>query len=135
MSLMNCMSILKVSYSTKPYLAWSVTTLTKVPEGRLRVAQQSCGTPASKMDSSRFRAANPELRLISANLFRAFFVKLPQNRHPERSASPIYRVTQHLWRGVEGPRRCLSYSCCSELFNHRRPSPDLRVSFEDYEDI
>ena len=32
---------------------------------------------------------------------------LPQNRHPERSASPIDRLTQSLWRGVEGPRRCL----------------------------
>ena len=44
---------------------------------------------------------------------------LPQNRHPERSASQIDRVTQRLWRGVEGPRRCLFYPCCSELFNHR----------------
>jgi hypothetical protein len=41
------------------------------------------------------------------------------NRHPERSASPIDRVTQRLWRGVEGPRRCLIYPCCSELFHHR----------------
>jgi hypothetical protein len=32
---------------------------------------------------------------------------LPQNRHPERSASQIDRVTQSLWRGVEGPRRRL----------------------------
>src|SRR5271163_2548911 len=32
-----------------------------------------------------------------------FFVKLPRNRHPERSASPICRVTQRLWRGVEEP--------------------------------
>ena len=30
-----------------------------------------------------------------------------QNRHPERSASQIDRVTQRLWRGVEGPRRRL----------------------------
>jgi hypothetical protein len=30
-------------------------------------------------------------------------------------------VTQRLWRGVEGPRRCSSYPCCSELFNHRSP--------------
>jgi hypothetical protein len=29
------------------------------------------------------------------------------------------RVTQRLWRGVEGPRRCLIYPCRSELFNHR----------------
>src|SRR5271155_4273832 len=35
-----------------------------------------------------------------------FFVKLPQNRHPERSASPIDCLPQRLWRGVEGPRRC-----------------------------
>jgi hypothetical protein len=51
---------------------------------------------------------------------------LPQNRHPacpglpwERSALQIYRVIQRLWRGVEGPRRSLSYPYCSELFNHR----------------
>jgi hypothetical protein len=25
------------------------------------------------------------------------------------------RVTQRLWRGVEGPRRCLFYSCCLEF--------------------
>jgi hypothetical protein len=31
----------------------------------------------------------------------------PQNRHPERSASQIYRKQRALWRGVEGPRRCL----------------------------
>ena len=28
---------------------------------------------------------------------------LPQNRHPERSAPQIDRVTQRLWRGVEEP--------------------------------
>jgi hypothetical protein len=27
---------------------------------------------------------------------------LPQNRHPERSASQIDHVTQRLWRGVKG---------------------------------
>src|SRR5580658_10915382 len=47
---------------------------------------------------------------------------LPQNRHPERSASPIDRVTQRLWRGVEGPRRSLLYPCCSALFDHRSPT-------------
>src|ERR1700733_12320901 len=26
-----------------------------------------------------------------------------------------------LGRGVEGPRQCVSYPCCSELFNHRSP--------------
>jgi len=30
-----------------------------------------------------------------------------QSRHPERSASQIYRKQRNLWRGVEGPRGCL----------------------------
>jgi hypothetical protein len=33
---------------------------------------------------------------MSGNFFGMFFVKLPQNRHPERSASWICRVTQRL---------------------------------------
>jgi hypothetical protein len=36
-------------------------------------------------------------------MFRVLFVKLLQNRHPERSAPQIVRVTQRLWRGVEEP--------------------------------
>src|ERR1700749_436017 len=35
-------------------------------------------------------------------LLRVFFFKLPQNRHPERSASQMDRVTQRLGRGAEG---------------------------------
>ena len=51
---------------------------------------------------------------------------LPQNRHPEsRSASPIYRVIQRLWRGVEGPRRCLSSPMLCEAFQPEKP--DNRV--------
>ena len=81
------------------------------------------------------------LRPISANLFKMFFVKLPQNRHPERSASQIDCVSQCLWRGVEGPRRCLFYPCCLELFDRRartgRPCLWLQAPalFEGYEDI
>jgi hypothetical protein len=33
----------------------------------------------------------------------------------------MYRVPQRLWRGVEGPRRCLSRPCCSELFQPPKP--------------
>jgi hypothetical protein len=47
--------------------------------------------------------------------------KFPQKRHPERSASHIYCVTQRLWRGVEGPQRRLSYPCCTGLFDLRSP--------------
>jgi hypothetical protein len=37
----------------------------------------------------------------------AVFQAPRQSRHPERSASQIYRKQRALWRGVEGPRRCL----------------------------
>jgi hypothetical protein len=40
------------------------------------------------------RLAASEGHPISANLFRMFFVNIPQSRHPERSASQIYRLTQ-----------------------------------------
>jgi hypothetical protein len=66
-------------------------------------------------------AEGPAVRPGSRTKFSIPLV-LPQNRHPERSASQSYRVIQRLWRGVEGPRRCLSYPCCSELFNHRARS-------------
>jgi len=45
------------------------------------------------------------------------------------------RVTQRLAARSRRTPTLLTCPCCSELFNHRRPSPDLRVSFEDYEDI
>jgi hypothetical protein len=63
---------------------------------------------------------NPGMRRISAAKFGMFFCKTlhkrstnrpqnrpqitPQNRHPERSASQIFRMTGALLRGVEGPR-------------------------------
>ncbi len=34
------------------------------------------------------------------------FQTFPQRRHPERSASQIYLLTEGLWRAVEGPQRC-----------------------------
>jgi hypothetical protein len=43
---------------------------------------------------------------ISANLFEV--LSLPQNRHPERSASQIDGVTQRLWRGAEGTSAVLN---------------------------
>ena len=45
----------------------------------------------------------PRTTPIRATLFGCFSSNSPQNRHPERSASRIYRVTQRLWRAVEGP--------------------------------
>jgi hypothetical protein len=57
------------------------------------------------MDYSRSWQPNPGPIPQALTCLGLFFVKLPQNRHPERSASQIDRVTQRLWRGVEGPRR------------------------------
>jgi hypothetical protein len=71
-------------------------------------------------DHDRTLDAN-ELAQLS-NLFRGFSSKLPQNRHPERSASQIYRVTQRLWRGVEGPRRCL-FTHAVRSFSTNKPAP------------
>ena len=42
----------------------------------------------------------------------------PQSRHPERSAARIHRITDGLWRVVEGPRRCL---CWQMLFPAFQP--------------
>jgi hypothetical protein len=74
-------------------VTYGLLRICRVPKGRLKVAHDD--SPGLSVSNSR------------------------QNRHPERSASQIYRVTQRFWRAVEGPRRCLSYPCCSDLFNHR----------------
>jgi hypothetical protein len=42
-----------------------------------------------------------------------------QSRHPERSASQIYREQRALERGVEGPRRCLLAECSWELSDRK----------------
>src|ERR1700733_13737553 len=56
----------------------------------------------------------------------------PKRRHPERSASQIYRITEDLWRGVEGPRGFLSYPCCLKLLDDEARALRTRtVIFED----
>jgi hypothetical protein len=77
------------------------------------------GAPCRKSGYvGRKRGAQPHKRYL---VLRCFSSKLPQNRHPERSASQVIARHDAWWRGVEGPRRCLSYPCFSELFNHRSP--------------
>jgi hypothetical protein len=46
------------------------------------------------------------------------FVKLPQNRHPEQSASQIYRLAQGLWRGVEEPVPSVAEGTSAVLILH-----------------
>ena len=46
---------------------------------------------------------SPRHLLIEAAFRSCFSSKLPQSRHPESSASQIYRVVQRLERGVEEP--------------------------------
>jgi hypothetical protein len=81
-------------------------------------------------------SANLTWRLPKSEKTLVFWIsKSPQSRHPEWSASQMDRVTQRLAARSRRTPTLLTCPCCSELFNHRRPSPDLRVSFEDYEDI
>jgi hypothetical protein len=65
---------------------------------------------------------------ISANLLGDVFRQnSPQNRHPERSASRIYCLTEGLWRAVEEPvpsvaegtPRMLVGRCASGLSGHQ----------------
>ena len=93
-------------------LRWTISSPVKV-SGAAKIG------PLKNLIWTSLAELSPGLRPISANLSRVFFFKLPQNRHPERSAAQIDRVTRRLWRGVEGPRRCFIYPCRSELFNHR----------------
>jgi hypothetical protein len=48
----------------------------------------------------------------------------PQSRHPERSASQIYRIPEGLLRGVEGSRRCL---LAEMLFGAFRPQTIRKI--------
>jgi hypothetical protein len=67
----------------------------------------------------------------------AFLPNPPQTRHPERSAARIYRVSQLLWRAVEGPRRCLiTHAALSfSATEAGQVSPSRQLYFEGYEDI
>jgi hypothetical protein len=78
-----------LSASPKPPLATSLSLSTALP---LFVIPRGCDF----FDFSCFWYTPPEC-----------FSELPQNRHPERSASRIYRLTEGLQRVVEGPRGCL----------------------------
>src|ERR1700753_284975 len=79
--------------------------------------------------SPRRLTADPLAPLRACDFFdRSCFLHIqpvvftpPTNRHPERSAPQMGRMTQRLWRGVEGPRGYLSGRYCSRLFNHRSP--------------
>jgi hypothetical protein len=104
------------------------TALPAATYAALRKESRMKSTEATVFDRKSGGAEGPAVRPGSRAKVSVPLV-LPQNRHPERSASPICRVTQRLWRAVEGPRRCLSYPCCSELFNHRAPTGRARYGF------
>ena len=77
-------------------LRWTISSPVKV-SGAAKIG------PLKNLIWTSLAELSPGLRPISANLSRVFFFKLPQSRHPERSASQMDRVTQRLWRGVEEP--------------------------------
>ena len=51
---------------------------------------------------------------------------LQQNRHPERSALQIYRITKGLVREVEGPPRCLPADAVRSFLTTNQKSHKLR---------
>jgi hypothetical protein len=74
---------------------------------------------------TRVAAALKGLRPISPNLFGMFFFKLLQERHPERSASQIYRLTQRL---MARSRRTPRVLILRMLFGPFRPAkPENRI--------
>ena len=74
----------------------------------------------------------PGLRPTSVDLFGVFFSNLPQNRHPERSASQIYRVVHRLGAESKDLEGRLSYSCRWHPFNHRSPHLADPPRFEEF---
>ena len=69
--------------------------------------------------------SGPEQGPISANLFRTFLVKLPQNRHPERSASQIYHLTK---RSVARSRRTSAAPILTMVLGaFQPPKPENRI--------
>ena len=90
-------------------------------EERTRMVK-SMGAPGLAFEtwdpSNQFSLETPNLLFVipsACDCFDLFvlsayptsFISSPrQSRHPERSASQIYRKQRTLWRVVEGPRRC-----------------------------
>jgi hypothetical protein len=97
------------------------TALPAATYAALRKESRMKSTEATVLNRKSGGAEGPAVRPGSRTKVSLPLV-LPQNRHPERSASQIHCLTQRLWRGVEGPRRCLSYPWLSGAF--RRPMPD-----------
>ena len=95
-----------------------VAALPAATYAALRKESRKKSTEATVIHRKSGAAEGPAVRLGSLTNVSVPSV-LPQNRHPERSASPSDRVTLRLERGVEGPRRFFSPPCCSELFNHQ----------------
>ncbi len=63
---------------------------------------------------------------IRAALFGCYSSNSPQNRHPERSASQIYRVTQRLW--VRSRRTSRMLILAMLLVPFRAPKPENGIA-------
>jgi hypothetical protein len=100
----------------------------------IRYRQQKLGCPTSRSFFARcgiprystsnsvgvIRRACDFFDLFVSSAYPTSCISSPkQSRHPERSASQIYRKQRALGRGVEGPRRWLAGRCSSELSGRR----------------
>jgi hypothetical protein len=78
------------------------TVLPSETYAALRKESRMKSTEATVFDRKSGAAEGPAVRPGSRTKISVPLV-LPQNRHPERSASPTNRLTQRLWRAVEEP--------------------------------
>ena len=75
------------------------------------------------LDTQQARAeSSPALRPISARRLGFFSPKLPQNHHPERSASQIHRLTQRLVARSRRTSAVLILPMLLEAFRPPRPA-------------
>jgi len=70
-----------------------------------------------------FRREKRGLKTLKRSLVWIFFFKAPQNRHPERSASQIFRVTQRLMARSRRTPRMLILPMPLGAFQPPKPAP------------
>ena len=102
----------RISYFTAPPAATYAA---------LRKESRTESTEATVLDRKSGGGEGPAVRPGSHTEVSVPLV-LTQNRHPERSASQIDRVTQRSWRGVEGPRRAYP-THAARSFSTTEPAP------------
>jgi hypothetical protein len=112
--------------SAKPLCVGSIPTRASILPATFRVSRLTCHKHCRDFLEVRHRRISSSQATMSTFVWnhtpsmtrksRSWsWSKSPQSRHSERSGSQMSRLKQRLWSGVEEPRLCLSYLCCSGL--------------------